>query len=636
MNTTAVAAPHGLAPHDEELVRLCSTNLLEIVPEFGVAMAHHIHTQVPELGGLDDEEALDATRRSCESNMREILIMLRAGLPATAHETPSDAIDYARFMQARSVGFLSVLSAYQFGVSMFTPVVGQEFERCAEDTAALQRTMEAVAAFVWVYIDRVTNRLSEEYGATGERVPGPEDPSWSHPASAEAAAVFTAEFAARVAARGPATISHARRTAEAALERLASAIEIASQQRVNRRLALADTTVRVGLADEPDLAITLLLQDPTISVASGDVPCEVDLSLSSVDLERLWSSDFNLSMAIARGRVQVSGPVRKFLRVMPIIRQLPAQQQAAQSDTVDPTAPIAAEDLETASDDDGSKFDPRTRAVLDEAAAYQHHQGALVYQENAPGHFWSIECRNVHKTFGRNNVLNGLTVGIPEGMITVVLGPSGTGKSVLIQHLIGLMYPDHGEVLVHGRSVAKLRMSELLELRRRFGILFQDGALFGSMNVFDNVAFPLRQHTDKPEPEIAEIVNRRLAEVGLSGADDRMPGELSGGMKKRAGFARALVLDPEIVMFDEPDSGLDPVRTALLCELIQQMHGEHGGTYIVITHDIASARRIADYLVVLWKGRIVQSGDRDDMFTSHNPFVRQFLAGRPSGPLGME
>jgi len=189
---------------------------------------------------------------------------------------------------------------------------------------------------------------------------------------------------------------------------------------------------------------------------------------------------------------------------------------------------------------------------------------------------------------------------------------------------------------VHGQNVADLRMSELLEMRRKFGILFQDGALFGSMNVYDNVAFPLRQHTDYPETKIAEIVNQRLGEVGLDAAGDRVPSELSGGMRKRAGFARALVLEPEIVMFDEPDSGLDPVRTALLCELIQQMHGEHGGTYIVITHDIASARRIADYLVVLWKGRIVQSGDRDDMFTSPNPFVRQFLAGQPRGPLGME
>src|SRR4051812_42187540 len=280
--------------------------------------------------------------------------------------------------------------------------------------------------------------------------------------------------------------------------------------------------------------------------------------------------------------------------------------------------------------------DTDTRELLDRASEFSFHEGALEFQEGQPGEFWSIRCNNVYKNFGRHQVLDGLDLGIPEGMITVVLGPSGTGKSVLIKHLIGLLFPDAGNIVVHGRSVSDLRMSELLEMRRRFGILFQDGALFGSMNVYDNVAFPLRQHTDYGEAQIAEIVNRRLNEVGLGGAGDRAPGELSGGMRKRAGFARALVLEPEIVMFDEPDSGLDPVRTALLCELIQQMHAEHGGTYIVITHDIASARRIADYLVVLWKGRIVQSGDRDDMFTSPNPFVRQFLAGQPRGPLGME
>ena len=149
---------------------------------------------------------------------------------------------------------------------------------------------------------------------------------------------------------------------------------------------------------------------------------------------------------------------------------------------------------------------------------------------------------------------------------------------------------------------------ELFEMRKKFGLLFQDGALFGSMNIFDNTAFPLRQHTDKGEEEIGEIVNRRLREVGLAEAMDKMPNELSGGMRKRAGFARALVLDPAIVMFDEPDSGLDPVRTALLCELIREIHEENGGCYMVISHDLGTARRIADFIAVLWKGKIVESG----------------------------
>ncbi|HWE34170.1 MAG TPA: ATP-binding cassette domain-containing protein [Solirubrobacteraceae bacterium] len=284
----------------------------------------------------------------------------------------------------------------------------------------------------------------------------------------------------------------------------------------------------------------------------------------------------------------------------------------------------------------GTSADDATRALLDQADDYALHEGAPHVREPTPGDFWSIECIDVHKAFGRNRVLHGLNLGVPEGMITVILGPSGTGKSVLINHLIGLMFPDRGDVLVHGRSVPRMRMTELLEMRRKFGILFQDGALFGSLSLYDNVAFPLRQHTDLSEARIRETVMARLHDVGLAGAEQRMPNEISGGMRKRAGFARALVLEPEIVMFDEPDSGLDPVRTALLCGLIERMHREHGGTYIVITHDVASMRRIGQYIAVLWKGRIVQAGERAEMLHSPNPFVRQFLAGAEAGPLGME
>jgi phospholipid/cholesterol/gamma-HCH transport system ATP-binding protein len=217
-----------------------------------------------------------------------------------------------------------------------------------------------------------------------------------------------------------------------------------------------------------------------------------------------------------------------------------------------------------------------------------------------------------------------------------VLGPSGTGKSVLIKHLIGLMFPDSGNIIVKGQSVPSLPMHELLALRRRIGVLFQDGALFGSMSLYDNVAFPLRQHTDMSEAQISQRVRERVSDVGLTDAIDYFPNQLSGGMRKRAGFARALVMEPEIVIFDEPDSGLDPVRTALLCELIQEMHGLHGGTYIVVTHDIASARRIGEYIALLWRGRIVEAGDAAKMFSSENPFVRQFLSGSAEGPLGMD
>jgi phospholipid/cholesterol/gamma-HCH transport system ATP-binding protein len=267
-----------------------------------------------------------------------------------------------------------------------------------------------------------------------------------------------------------------------------------------------------------------------------------------------------------------------------------------------------------------------------ESSEFEFHTGS----QRPTGAPDAIEFIGVHKTFGTNHVLRGLDLGLPEGQISMILGPSGTGKSVCIKHIVGLLYPDEGDVLIQGVSVPALPDAELFEMRKKFGVLFQDGALFGSMNLYDNVAFPLRQHTEKGDEEIAEIVNSRLREVGLGNANEKMPNELSGGMRKRAGFARALVLDPEIVLFDEPDSGLDPVRTALLCELIKEVHEENGGTYVVITHDIMSARRVAEHIAVLWRGRIVESGPAAELFASENPFVRQFLSGESQGPLGME
>lgn len=248
----------------------------------------------------------------------------------------------------------------------------------------------------------------------------------------------------------------------------------------------------------------------------------------------------------------------------------------------------------------------------------------------------AIEFVDVHKSFEGNVVLDGMSMCLPKGEISMILGPSGTGKSVCMKHIVGLMRPDRGDVLVHGTSIPSLGRRELLEMRRRFGVLFQDGALFGSLTLYDNVAYPLRIHTDKTADEIEHIVMRRLAEVGLESARHTLPSELSGGMRKRAGFARALVLEPEILLFDEPDSGLDPVRTALLCELIDEIHEQNGGTYVIVSHDILSARRIARHIAVMWEGRLVADGPADEVLASDHQFVSQFMAGEAAGPLTME
>ncbi|MCW2720787.1 MAG: phospholipid/cholesterol/gamma-HCH transport system ATP-binding protein [Pseudonocardiales bacterium] len=248
----------------------------------------------------------------------------------------------------------------------------------------------------------------------------------------------------------------------------------------------------------------------------------------------------------------------------------------------------------------------------------------------------TMEVSGVHKAFGSFKVLQGLDLQFADDAITTVLGPSGTGKSVLIKHLVGLLEPDAGEVTVFGQDIWKLSENQRYDIRKRMGVLFQDGALFGSMNIFDNTAFPLRKHTDKSEEEIREIVMARCTEVGLERSLHKFPNEVSGGMRKRAGFARAMVLNPEIVFFDEPDSGLDPVRTSLLNDLILQMHAEHGGTYLLVTHDIRTARKVSDYVGLIWKGKVVHYGEADEAFASDDPFVRQFLAGDSAGPLGME
>jgi len=248
----------------------------------------------------------------------------------------------------------------------------------------------------------------------------------------------------------------------------------------------------------------------------------------------------------------------------------------------------------------------------------------------------AIEAFGLKKHFGKQKVLDGVDMGIPESEVTMIMGPSGTGKSVFLRHVVGLMFPDAGDIKVAGHSVPSLSSEGLLELRRNVGMLFQDGALFSSMSLYDNVAFPLRQHTKKSEKQINDIVYDRLREVGLAGADKKYPSELSGGMKKRAGFARALVLEPKILLFDEPDSGLDPVRTALLSQLIKEISNRYECTSIIISHDVNVVRGVADNLAVLYAGKCVAFGSQKEIKENPDPFIQQFLVGAPEGPLGMD
>lgn len=248
----------------------------------------------------------------------------------------------------------------------------------------------------------------------------------------------------------------------------------------------------------------------------------------------------------------------------------------------------------------------------------------------------AIETQDLQKRFGTQTVLAGVDLKVPEGAISVVLGPSGTGKSVLLKQIIGVLRPDDGEVLIRGRALSQMSRAELFRLRREVGVMFQDGALFSSMNLYDNVAFPLRQHTDFNEREVRELVIEHLQAVGLAHAAPRYPAELSGGMRKRAGLARSLILAPAVLLCDEPDSGLDPVRTALLGELLMEQHAQRGGTVLVVTHDVALAELISDHVSLLWQGQIAATGPTEKVFASDDPLVRQFLDGVPEGPLAME
>lgn len=246
-----------------------------------------------------------------------------------------------------------------------------------------------------------------------------------------------------------------------------------------------------------------------------------------------------------------------------------------------------------------------------------------------------VVVEGLTKSFGRQAIWRDVTLTLPPGEVSVMLGPSGTGKSVFLKSMIGLLKPDRGKCVINGVDIVTCSEHKLYETRKLFGVLFQDGALFGSMNLYDNVAFPLREHTKKSEAEIKRIVFEKLEMTGLQGAERKLPGEISGGMRKRAGLARALVLDPEIILCDEPDSGLDPVRTAYLSQLLIDLNAQIDATILIVTHNINVARTVPDNLGMLFRRELIMFGPREVLLTSDEPVVEQFLNGRRIGPIGM-
>ncbi len=246
-----------------------------------------------------------------------------------------------------------------------------------------------------------------------------------------------------------------------------------------------------------------------------------------------------------------------------------------------------------------------------------------------------VSVEGLTKSFGRTVVWRDISLSLPAGEVSVLLGPSGTGKTVFLKSLIGLIRPEEGQVVVDGVDVLSCSERELYRVRRLFGVMFQDGALFGSLNLYDNIAFPLREHTKMTEAQIRTTVLAKMEMVGLSGDERKFPGEISGGMRKRAGLARALVLDPQIILCDEPDSGLDPVRTAYLSQLLIDLNAELDATILIVTHDIQIARTVPDNLGMLFNTNLVMFGPREILLTSDDPVITQFVNGRVVGPIGM-
>jgi phospholipid/cholesterol/gamma-HCH transport system ATP-binding protein len=245
----------------------------------------------------------------------------------------------------------------------------------------------------------------------------------------------------------------------------------------------------------------------------------------------------------------------------------------------------------------------------------------------------TIRLREVWKRLGRKDVLKGVTLDVDRGESVVIIGRSGTGKSVILKHIVGLLRPDEGEVWVDGLSVPELADRDLLGLRERMGMLFQGGALFDSLNVGENVGLPLREHTPMPEVQVELVVKDKLALVGLDGTQAMRPSSLSGGMRKRAALARALALNPKIMLYDEPTTGLDPITADLINRLIRRLQERLGITSIAVTHDMRSAYHIADRIAMLNEGRIHAMGTPAEIQATRDPVVRQFIEGSSEGPL---
>jgi phospholipid/cholesterol/gamma-HCH transport system ATP-binding protein len=246
-----------------------------------------------------------------------------------------------------------------------------------------------------------------------------------------------------------------------------------------------------------------------------------------------------------------------------------------------------------------------------------------------------IQISDLHKAFGSQKVLNGLNLTVPDGQITAIIGPSGEGKSVLLRHIIGLMQPDSGQIVIDGESIIGIRRSEMNRIREKFGMLFQNAALFDSMNVFENVAFPLQEKTSFSNDEIRTRVQSALEDVGLKNVEQKFTDELSGGMKKRVGLARALLLNPKIILFDEPTTGLDPIIKRAIHQLIRETHEKFGFTAVIVSHEIPDIFDIAQNVAMLFRGEILQFGTADEIRNSTHPAVKQFISGSLDGPIQM-